>query len=55
MKIVFLDAATLGEDANFSELEELGTLVSYPLTDASDVKPRIKDTNVIIVNKDFFG
>lgn len=51
MKIVFLDAATLGEDANFSELEELGTLVSYPLTDASDVKPRIKDTNVIIVNK----
>lgn len=51
MKIVFLDAATLGEDANFSQLEELGTIVNYSLTDASDIKSRIKDAHVIITNK----
>lgn len=51
MKIVFLDAATLGEDANFSELEKLGTFVSYSLTEESDVISRIKDTHVVIVNK----
>ena len=51
MKIVFLDAATMGEDISFSQLEELGTFVSYSLTDASDVKSRIKDAQVVIVSK----
>ncbi len=51
MKIVFLDAATLGEDANFSQLEELGAFVSYSLTQPCDVKSRIKDAHVVIVNK----
>lgn len=51
MKIVFLDASTLGEDANFAQLEELGTLVCYSLTEPNDVKSRIKDAHVVIVNK----
>lgn len=51
MKIVFLDASTLGEDANFSQLEELGTLVCYSLTEPNEVISRIKEANVVIVNK----
>lgn len=51
MKIVFLDASTLGGDADFSPLESLGKLVLYQLTSKEEVASRIYDADVIIVNK----
>lgn len=49
--IVMLDAGTLGSDLSFSMFEALGELTVYEMTDASEVEERIKNTDVIIVNK----
>lgn len=51
MKIVFLDAATLGEDVDLTPLEKSGTLISYQLTSKEEILSRIKDADVLIVNK----
>ena len=51
MKIVILDAKTLGDDIEFSEIERLGDLTIYKTTSELQLEERIKDAEVIIVNK----
>ncbi len=51
MKIVLLDSATLGDDLDLSPLNRFGEVAAYPSTDASQVKDRLFDADVVIVNK----
>ncbi len=51
MKIVILDRLTLGEDLDISCANKVGEVVSYDTTDPSEVEIRIKDADVIFVNK----
>ena len=51
MKIVVLDAATLGGDLKLTPLESLGTVVSYDGTPVEEIPARIADADVIISNK----
>lgn len=51
MKIVLLDAATMGADIDFSPLEKVGEVIKYPNTLPDERKERIKDADVVVVNK----
>ena len=51
MKIVFLDALTLGEDIDLSCFSRLGETVIYPTTPTEAVAERVADCNVIVTNK----
>ncbi len=52
MKAVILDAATLGEDIDFSPLEPLvDRLEVYPHTAEEDITGRLREAEVAIVNK----
>lgn len=51
MKIVLLDAATMGADMEFSSIERLGECIKYANTMRNEVPERIKDADVIITNK----
>ena len=50
MKIVFLDAATMG-DADMSEIAALGEFVCYPSSTAGQARERVTDADVAILNK----
>lgn len=54
-KIVFLDADTIGADIDMSPITSLGEYVSYPYTTPEAVFERIKDCDVLIVNKVIIG
>ena len=51
MKIVFLDAQTVGTDVDLSGFEALGEVVRYEYSTPEQVPERIGDAEVIIVNK----
>lgn len=51
MKVVFLDVKTIGEDISLSGFDMLGEVVKYPFSSSEEVPERIKDADVIIVNK----
>lgn len=51
MKIVFLDAKSVGDDVDMSGLKKLGELIQYDFTVEQEVAERVKDADVIIVNK----
>ena len=51
MKIIVLDADTLGKDLDFSSLNDLGDVVIYPMTPPEMVAERINDADVVILNK----
>lgn len=51
MKISVLDVDTLGDDLNLSELDKLGDVKVYPLTLQDEVEERIKNAEVVILNK----
>lgn len=51
MKIVILDAATLGEDINFSLFNRFGEVSVYPTTSSDELTGRIRGAEVIVVNK----
>lgn len=51
MKIVFLDIKTIGEDIDLSGFDKLGEVIKYPFSTSEEVPDRIKDADVIIVNK----
>lgn len=51
MKIVFLDAGTVGRDINSDVFGDLGEQVIYTATAPELIKERIADANVIITNK----
>jgi len=54
MKIVFLDASSLGK-REFSVFNEFGEFISYNLTDKSQIAERIKEADIVITNKVYFG
>lgn len=51
MKIVVLDAATLGTDTDLSPLMQQGTVTVWDNTPPELIEARIKDTDVIVSNK----
>ena len=51
MKIVFLDAKTIGEDIDLSGYDKLGEVVKYDFSTPQEVRERTKDADVIILNK----
>lgn len=50
MKIVFLDAATMG-DVSFEPFEQLGEFVSYATSTPEEARQRVKDADVVMINK----
>lgn len=50
MKIVFLDAATMG-DVSFSPISALGDLECFQTSDREEALQRVKDAEVLIINK----
>lgn len=51
MKIVFLDAKTIGEDIDMSDFDALGEVVKYPFSTPEEALERTKDADVVIINK----
>lgn len=51
MKIAVLDKSTLGEDIDLSPIYELGEVKEYSTTTPDEVSDRIKDAEVVIINK----
>lgn len=51
MKIVFLDAKTIGDDIDLSAYDTLGEVVKYSFSLPEEVPQRVQDADVIIVNK----
>lgn len=54
-KIVFLDADTIGADIAMEPITSLGEYTSYPFTEPQEVFERIKECDVLIVNKVIIG
>ena len=55
LKIVFLDAQTLGDDISLAPVSALGEYVSYPSTRPEEVFGRIAGFDVVITNKVWMG
>lgn len=51
MKIVFLDAKTIGDDIDLSAYDTLGEVVKYSFSQPEEVPERAADADVLIVNK----
>lgn len=51
MRIVLLEADTLGIDMDLSSFEQFGEFISYGRTDTGDISRRIAEADIIIVNK----
>lgn len=51
MKITVLDANTLGKDLDLSRLSSVGDVTVYDITEPCNVEERIKDTDVVVLNK----
>ena len=50
MKIVFLDASTMG-DADMSSIAALGEFICYPSSTPQEARERVSDADVVILNK----
>lgn len=50
MKIVFLDAATMG-DVSFEPIARLGEFTTYSTSTPEEARERVKDADVMIINK----
>ena len=51
MKIVFMEADTLGRDVDLSVFHTLGEVVVYGKSEPEQNAQRIKDADVVIANK----
>ena len=51
MKLVFLDTKTIGEDIDLSAYDALGEVVKYGSSTLEEIPERVKDADVLIVNK----
>lgn len=51
MKIVFLDVKTIGDDIDLSGYDALGEVVKYGFSSSEEVPDRVRDADVIILNK----
>ena len=50
-KLVFLDTKTIGEDIDLSAYDALGEVVKYGFSTLEEIPERVKDADVLIVNK----
>ncbi len=55
MKVVFLDRETLGDEIDLRNLKKTGDYTEYPLSSKEEVLDRIKEAEIIITNKVYFG
>lgn len=51
MKIVFLDAKTIGEDIDLSGFDRFGEVVKYGFSSVEEARERTKEADVIVLNK----
>ena len=51
MKIVFLDAATIGDDLTYESFAELGEVVVYPTTNEEEFEAHVNGADVVVINK----
>lgn len=51
MKIVFLDAKTIGDDCDFEQFRQLGEVVIYDFSTMETMPERVKDADILVVNK----
>ncbi len=51
MKIVFLDANSIGKDIDLSKYYELGEFVTYGHSTAEQIPERVSDADILITNK----
>lgn len=51
MKIVFLDAATIGDDLTYENFYELGEVVVYSTTSEEEFEAHISGADVVVINK----
>ena len=51
MKIVFLDAKTVGDDLDLRGFDELGEVVKYDFSPDCEIPGRVRDADVVITNK----
>lgn len=51
MKIVFLDAKTIGDDIDLDQFRALGEVVVYDYSSQEEIPGRVTDADVIVVNK----
>ena len=51
MKIVFLDAATIGDDLTYESFEALGEVSVYPTTSETEFEAHISGAEVVVINK----
>lgn len=51
MKIVFLETDTLGNDVDLTPFDNLGEVVKYPYWDPELKEERLRDADIIVVNK----
>lgn len=51
MKIVFLDAKSIGEDIDLSGFDRIGEVVKYDFSTPEEARERTRDADVIILNK----
>ena len=51
MNIVFLDAGTVGEDISLAPIADSGSLTVYQSTAPSEIPSRIRDAEVVVINK----
>lgn len=51
MKIVFLDADSLGKDIDYSPFKQFGEVIIYPFTSEDNASARTADADVVIINK----
>ena len=51
MRIVLLDKKTIGDDIDYSGFEALGDVIFYDTTTEQECPERVKDADIIVVNK----
>lgn len=51
MKIVFLEVNALGDDVDLTPFNELGEVVTYPLSEPAKNAARCKDADIVVLNK----
>lgn len=51
MKIIFLDAKTIGEDLDLRPFEQLGEVIKYDYSTEEEAAVRSKEADILIVNK----
>ena len=51
MEIVFLETISLGDDINLDRFDELGHVTKYRDTPVELVPERVKDADVVVINK----